>query len=207
MSDETKTKILQSVSNCMHPLLMLTYAAVALVLFTPLAILPLGLKFNIVGMVFVCTCMIPVLVISILFKLGVVGHWALRDRADRGVPLGINVFAYVLCAYILTKMQFPNWALTFYYGAVGLAFVCWIVSYWWKISAHATGIAGLTTAAMLLYLRFPFMMPECLPFICIVATGLLCSIRVYLGRHTMAQITAGTAVGIVTMLVTNAFMN
>jgi membrane-associated phospholipid phosphatase len=30
----------------------------------------------------------------------------------------------------------------------------------------------------------------------VVLTGLLCSIRVYLGRHTMAQVTAGTLLSV-----------
>lgn len=201
MNRSVITFILQSISNCLHPLLMLTYAAVGLVLFTPLAVYPTLIKGFIVGEVFFYTCLIPVLVISLLYKLNIVGHWALRDRSDRLVPLGINALAYVVCVVALTRQGWlPSWGMSFYYGAILLAVVCWIVSFWWKISAHATGVASFATAMLLLYISFPTTFPLWLPLVAILVCGLVCSIRLYLGRHTLAQVAAGSCVGVIAIL-------
>lgn len=201
MNETVFRKICQSISNILHPLMMLTYAAIILVYFTPMQILPVMGKWYLVFMVCFDTCIIPVLCITALFKLKFITDWTLRNRKDRAIPLFLNVITYAVCAWTLTGHSFiMDWALAFYYGAIGLAFIAWVVSYWWKISAHAMGIAGLTTAILLLYISFPNYMPISLVFISIILTGLICSIRVYLGRHTMAQVTAGTLAGMAVML-------
>jgi membrane-associated phospholipid phosphatase len=190
-------KYLQAVSNVLHPLLMLTYAAIVLVTCTPLAMLPTTNKWVLVGEVFLLSCLVPIVFILLLYKLKIVGHWALRDRTDRALPLLINAIAYGACAGILGSQGLPKWALAFYIGATILAFSCWGISFWWKISAHAAGISGATTVAFALYMLLPMMFPLAVPLTLVVLTGLLCSIRVYLGRHTMAQVTAGTLLGVV----------
>jgi membrane-associated phospholipid phosphatase len=48
----------------------------------------------------------------------------------------------------------------------------------------------------ILYSLFPLTFPLWLPLLLVCLTGLLCSIRVYLGRHTMAQVIAGTLLGL-----------
>jgi membrane-associated phospholipid phosphatase len=189
-------KLLQALSNVLHPLLMLTYAAILLCTATYLAILPTTTKLWLVGEVFTLTCLVPVLFIWVLYKMNVVGHWALRNRADRALPLLVNAIGYGVCTWLLSTQGLPQWALTFYEGATVLAFLCWGISFWWKISAHAAGIAGAATVAFILYHHFPLTFPLWLPLLLVVLTGLLCSIRVYLGRHTMAQVTAGTLLSV-----------
>lgn len=190
------TKIAQTISNCLHPMLMPTYAAIILCSFTPLWVLPMGLKLFLVVEIFFYTLVIPFLTIWLLYKLKLVSHWALRDRKDRATPLFANSLCYVVCAFSLSRHGFiPFWGMNFYYGSIAIAFIAWLVSYKWKISGHALGMSGLTTAVWILYIRFPYMLPIWLPFVLLILTGLLCSIRVFLGRHTLAQVYVGAAVG------------
>jgi membrane-associated phospholipid phosphatase len=185
---------------------MLTYAAAIVFTCTYLKILPTTTKLLVLGEVFLSSCLIPVLFIWVLYKMKVVGHWALRDRADRALPLFVNAVSYAFCAWTLYEQGMPNWALAFYVGATALAFICWIISFWWKVSAHAAGIAGLTTVTYLLHIANPVTLPLALPLLLTVATGLLCSIRVYLGRHTLAQVTVGTLLGIAVILAAHFLM-
>jgi membrane-associated phospholipid phosphatase len=187
---------MQFISNLLHPLLMLTYAAILLVTCTYLSVLPTSAKWIIVGEVFLLSCLLPILCILLLYKLKIVGHWALRDRTDRALPLLINAIAYGVCTWTLSRQGLPQWALSFYSGATVLAFLCWVISFWWKISAHAAGISGATMVTFILYSLFPLTFPLWLPLLLVCLTGLLCSIRVYLGRHTMAQVIAGTLLGL-----------
>lgn len=193
-------KVLQGISNVFHPLLMLTYAAIAFCYGTYLFVLPQEIKLLIIGEVFLATCLVPVLCITVLYKFKVVGHWALRDRNDRALPLLINFLSYAVCTWVLYNQGLPSWALSFYIGATLLAFVCWLISFWWKISAHTTGISGFAMVSFIVYFHFPVSMPLAWPLLLTVLTGLLGSIRVYLGRHTLMQVTAGTFLGAVGIL-------
>lgn len=196
IDSNTFRKILQFISNCLHPMLMSTYAAIILCCYTPLWVLPSGLKLFLIVEVLFYTCVIPFITIWLLYKLHLVGHYALRDRKDRGTPLFASLLAYIVCAYSLSRHGFiPIWGMNIYYGSVIITLIAWIVSFKWKISGHALAISGLTTAVWVLYILFPYIMPIWLPFILLILTGLLCSIRVYLGRHTLAQVSGGTLVG------------
>lgn len=190
----------QTVSNVLHPLLMLTYAALAICVFTPMSVLPFPFKAFFVGEVFFYTLLMPVIAITLMHVFHLVGHWALRDRRDRALPFLVNFICYALNAFALTRTEFlPQWVLAIYYGSVILTFVAWIVSFWWKISAHASADAATATMLLGLYVFYPDTMPMWLPILSVLLVGLVCSTRVYLGRHTLAQVGAGSALGVISM--------
>lgn len=193
-------KILQSISNVFHPLLMLTYAALVLCHFTPLSVLPLTIKGYFVGKVFFFTVLMPILAITLMHVLHIVGHWALRDRRDRALPFFVNFICYSINAYSLwSDGFFPEWVLMFYYGSVILTIIAWIVSFWWKISAHASADAAFATMALITYCYFPETMSLWLSLLSIIIVGGVCSIRVYLGRHSLAQVGWGVLLGVFCM--------
>lgn len=201
-------KVLQALSNVCHPLLMLTYAAIMLCVFTPLTILPMVIKAYVVGKVFFFTVLLPSLSLLLLHKLKVVGHWALRDRRDRAIPFLINTIFYALNAYSLIVDGFlSNWVMIPFYGSIVLMLVAWIVSFWWKISAHASGNASFATMALILFVYFPETMPLWFCLLSIVLTGAVCSIRVYLGRHNLAQVGYGALLGVFCMSMGMALCN
>ena len=73
--------LIQSISNIFHPLLVLTYTALVICIFTAMRALPFQVQAWFVGMVFLYTLVMPVLVITLLHVTNIIGHWALRDRA------------------------------------------------------------------------------------------------------------------------------
>lgn len=197
---KTERLIFQTISNCLHPMAMLTYATLFLCFLTPLFILPIGIRMFIVLEVFFYTFVIPLLTIWLLYKLKLVKHWALRDRHDRNVPLLANLIAYCVCTFSVSRHGFiPSWGLCVFYGSIMVAFVSWVVSFWWKISGHALALSGLVTISWIYLFMFPGFVPLFLPFLFIILLGLLCSIRVYLGRHTLTQVYTGSVVGVILM--------
>lgn len=194
-------KVLQAISNVCHPLLMLTYAAVLLCSFTTLTVLPIQLKLYFVGKVFFYTTLMPALSIYLMHTFHLVGHWALRDRRDRALPFVVNSVFYGINAYSLSLDGFfPSWVLLVYYGAFVLMLLFLVISLWWKVSAHASGNAALATVSIITFLYFPELMPLWLCAALIVTTGLVSSIRVYLGRHTLAQVGVGALLGVLGMV-------
>ena len=199
--------IFQSISNCLHPMAMCTYATLFILYFSPLAIIQPGWKLILLIEVFLYTFVIPLLTIWLLFKLKLVSHWALRDRHDRKIPLLVNLIAYLICSITMWRHGFiPMWGECVFFGSTIIALISWIVSFWWKISGHALALSGLTTVIWIYYFMFPYFVPLWLPFLFLILLGLLCSIRVYLGRHTLAQVYAGTAVGVALMYTTFQIM-
>lgn len=201
-----KDKILQIISNLFHPLLSMAWATTILILFTPLAFLPADLRLFIVGEAAFYSLVLPALIIILLSKFGVVKHGiALRNRQDRLIPLGIQVVTYTILAFLLSYQGLPEWALQFYRGAALLALLFFIVTFWWKISAHAAGNASIAVVSLILHYKFTLIFPLWIPVAMIVITGLVSSIRVYLGRHTLGQVACGALAGTVCMLISGLF--
>jgi membrane-associated phospholipid phosphatase len=72
--------------------------------------------------------------------------------------------------------------------AVGVA--CgWVITLWWKISVHAAIAAGATTVLLLV---FGTVLLAAWPLVAVIAWS-----RVQVGDHTMAQVLAGVALGVV----------
>jgi membrane-associated phospholipid phosphatase len=197
-----KDKILQLISNVFHPLLSMVWATVILLFCSPVKFLPWGVKGFLLAEVAFYSLIVPSLIIILLARFGIVKNGvALRDRKDRILPLAIQVGTYTIQVMALQAQGLPRWALQFYWGALLLAWLTFVVSMWWKISAHASGNAAIATALLVLCCRFPSYMPLALPLFWIVITGLVCSIRLYLNRHTLAQVACGALAGMVCILV------
>ena len=195
-------RVVQAISHLLHPLFMLTVAALVICRYTPFMLFSYRLKAFFVGEVAFFTFLMPVLIITLLHVFHVIGHWALRDVRDRTIPFLTNFVCYLTNYMVLRNQEFiPYWVLVPYFGSVILTFVAWIVSFWWKISAHTSAASAMMTFVVLQYLTLPEVMPLWLVFASVIMVGGLCSIRVYLGRHTMAQVGAGVALGIVSILI------
>lgn len=194
-------RLAQAISNLFHPLLALTYVALILCLASPLTIMPFKFQAFFVGIVAFYTLVMPMLIILLMHYFHIVSHWTLRDRADRAVPLFANAICYAVCAVVLTRYgYFPVWVLMAYYGASVVAFVVWFISLWWKVSAHAAGNASAATYSFLLFLFFPDVTPLWIGFAYILVCGLVGTSRLYLGRHTLAQVGVGSLIGVVAII-------
>jgi len=193
--------LVQAVSNVFHPLLALTYIAIIICMYTPVQVMPFRFNAFFVGIVVLHTLLLPVIIIALMHAFHFVGHWALRDRRDRMLPFFANSICYLVNAVVLTRLEyFPIWILIAYYGAVIIAISAWIASFWWKISAHAASNAAAATYCLLLYFFFPEMMPLSIGIGYILVCGIVGSARLYLGRHTLAQVGLGSLLGVVSIL-------
>lgn len=198
--------LIQPISNLFHPLLSMSWATVMLVLFSPLNMLPAYVRAFMVAEVTFFSFILPCLLIVLMCKLGIVKNgFALRDRKDRIIPLGIQMLLYWVQYLALSNQGLPEWALVFYKGACLLSVFFFVVTIWWKMSGHAGSNAALATAALILYYEFPMVTPLALPILLIIVTGAVGSIRIYLGRHTLEQVSIGALAGSLSMIIPNLF--
>lgn len=202
-----KLTVIKTISNLFHPLLSMPWAAVLILLFSPYCLLPLWSKFLLLSEVLLFCLILPCLVIYLLSRCGVVKNGvALRDRSDRVVPLFVQFLLCVAQAMTLQNQGLPYWALFCFWGGAILTFVFFVVTFWWKISGHSAGNAALAVTSLILFYHFPNIVPSWLLIGTIVITGGVGSIRVYLERHTMAQVVVGALAGAVCMLLAYALV-
>lgn len=181
-------------STLLHPLVMPLLGILLMLLLSPLVNLSQPVSLLIKGIVAFCTVVLPGTGILLLHKAGKISSVSLNIREERPVPYLFCIASYLLCAVILYKLNLPNWFIGFIIGGLLSLVVDFAVTFFWKISAHMTGMAGLLACALFVTQTF-----GSLPLWSIIAlillTGALGSSRIYLNRHTFGQVIAGTLNG------------
>ncbi|MDE6190656.1 MAG: hypothetical protein K2G47_03430 [Muribaculum sp.] len=189
-------KISHIISWVLSPVLIPTYAVFTALWVTMLALLPVGLRINVVLMTFLLTCVVPVLAIILLYKMKIVSHPGLNHRKERYIPYVITAICYLGAAWYMYRIHAPEWMYMFMTGGAIAAVVSCIVNAWWKISAHLAAMSG--------YVALLFRILSDGIYICnmwvlisvaILLTGLLGSARIQLRCHTFWQVIAGAANG------------
>lgn len=190
------------ISAIFSPLLIPTYAIVTVFYTSILFVVTPATKLGVIGMTFIITCLIPALLIFLLYKLKVVSDTGLNNQRERLIPYGLAVCSYLAMAFYLNAIHSPKWLTMFMAGAAISTVVAAIVNLYWKISAHATAMGGfLAFLFLLVFFQLNVANLRWLIYMSLIAWGLVCTSRVGLGRHTLAQVLAGTLNGIVCVII------
>ena len=185
-----------AVSWLMSPLLMPVYGIVMVFMLTVYSYVPMGIKLGFTLIVAGVTIILPMLTVLLLKHLGMVSEIGLNNQKERTIPYLITILCMGGTAVFLAMKGFPLWVVMFYAGGALAGLIEAIINNWWKISAHAAGVAGLV--AMLVRMSHtPMVNPDVLTWliVAVACAGLTGSARLWLGRHTLAQVLAGYAVG------------
>ncbi len=134
-------------------------------------------------------------VIPVLFiKLGIRrGTWADRHLGERQQRLVVMVF--IICSVttgtlLMSLLGAPSAMIALIAAMVSTLAVLMAITFAWKISVHAAVSSG--SIAILALDHGPWLLAAC-PLVALVAWS-----RVSLRDHTLAQVTAGAALGAVT---------
>ena len=163
-------------------------------------IIPLAAKKMILALVFSTTFLFPALFIFLLYKKGVITSVQMRNRNERIFPLIITSVFYFLSFHIIRKLHLPDVYLRLFFGSAVLVTVTLLVSLFWKISAHMTGIGGMM--GMLIGLS-QVIQNNLAGFVILSALccGLVGFARLKLMAHTQSQVYGGYFAGFIIMLV------
>lgn len=185
-----------AISWVFGPLLMPVYAIILIFGLSILYFVPTSAKVWFTLFVFGLNVLLPGVLVLALKRFGVVSDIGVNNRTERFIPYLITLLCLAGTAWLLYSKAFPDWAVKFYIGAAVATLVVMLINFRWKISAHATAVAGLV--ALLLRLSHqPYVMPQEQTWliIAIAVAGLTGSARLWLNRHTLTQVLAGYAVG------------
>lgn len=150
-------------------------------------------KLLVIGMAAFVMVVIPVLWYLLLIKLKVITTPHASDRKERVWAYIGTLLCYIGTAWLFLKLGSYVMTRTILMAASALAIVT-LVNFFWKISAHATGISGLLGASISVALCYGAYNPA-LYVVLIMCCGFVCSARLQLEAHTPMQLLAGTLLG------------
>lgn len=190
------------ISDLFAPLLIPTYAMLAVMFLTRMAILPLGARLWSTAGVFVITAVIPFAFIWTLIRMGKVSDASISDRRQRTIPYIASILCYLGAAWYVWSLRAPGWLVAFFIGAAMVSVFSVIITRWWKISAHVGASAGLCAALFFLawkhLLLYAPLVWVSIGFILVCAMAWA---RLYLNRHTPLQTLAGAILGFCVVLI------
>ncbi|MCA9933402.1 MAG: phosphatase PAP2 family protein [Ardenticatenaceae bacterium] len=142
--------------------------------------------------------LLPILFVLYLLKTGRIRELHMSNTRERHLPYAIAVLCAALLFAILTLFDGPQTLRCLaIFNMIELA-ALGIINVYWLISMHATGVMA---TMVIVWLVFGWQASlVVLPFVISVSW-----VRLYLKRHTPAQVAAGLALGVASVLMLTPF--
>jgi len=143
---------------------------------------------NITSPALVGTCLtfgtvVPILIIILLTRRGVISDFFVSEKTERTKPFAGAISSYVVGSLLLLLLSAPPIVTGLMLCYAGNSLALLLINRRWKISVHASGIAGPTTALIVSLGAW-----ACVFFALLIPVGWA---RMALKAHTPTQILAG----------------
>ena len=183
------------ISFVFQPLLMPTFGIIML-LFTNLALFYTDIwKWFALGGTFLFTAILPATPILMMMRKGQIRDLYISKREQRTFPYLFSVLAYIFWTIFMWRvLQVPFFIVAMGVGSVLSIIIITLVNMKWKISAHLSGIGGLT-GGVFAYCYVMAVNPVWLMILMLVISALTALSRIELKAHTPTQTLAGFTVG------------
>jgi membrane-associated phospholipid phosphatase len=185
----------RAVSYAFHPLLMASFAV--LIVFNSghyLSVVNAELRNTIYSIYLILTFVLPALFIPVFYYLGIISKLEIDNKKERLLPLMTVAIMYALSWYFMSRVSMPPILLNIILASLISVLITSIITIFWKISLHCAGMGGLLGFVFYLANHKDLSM-LLIGFIVILASGVVASSRLYLKRHSQAQVYVGYAVG------------
>jgi len=190
-------RIAHILSFLLHPLLIPTYAAL-LILNLPLFLsstLSLEAKTWLVILVFVFTCILPTVIILVMYRFRLIDSPELDKSNQRTIPLIFTSLSYMGLLYILRGSGLPDYFLYLIYGALFTLLVGLLINLAFKISQHTLAWGALSGLFIGLAIHQELNMTIII-CVTILISGLAGYSRLKLNAHTPPQVYLGFITGV-----------
>jgi len=197
------TELSKLLSTVLNPMLMPTYGTAIALWLSYLNAATVGGRVTILMMIFGITCILPMILISVLHHFQVIKDKRLERQSDRLIPYLFAILCYGAAVLYLLQCHAPRWFIMFGLGAMLTVIVCVVVNHWWKISAHLAGIGGLTALIYEIHVLGISALTGSAHFtlfcVTVLLAGALGTARLTLRRHTLSQVLCGFLVGFISV--------
>lgn len=150
-------------------------------------------------LVLIVTVLIPLISIGVLRLFRSIGSLHMASRQDRYAPFLLMTVVYSYAAWsFYTDTPYNDVVKAFFIClAINIALLT-LITFFWKISVHASGMAGLVGVFLAVWFKYPAE-PLMYPFMVLVITaGAVMTGRLYLHAHSPGEIAGGAALGFLT---------
>lgn len=185
----------RTVSLVFRPSYYPTVAFAVLLTATYLSLLPWSFKLWLLAVVYLFTVLIPWVGVALYRKANGWSTAELSRRHRRFVPYILHIVSYLCCFSIIQNVHMPSFAGALIVASLLLQCGCTVINIWWKISMHS-GAAGTAVGALVAYSLLLNYNPVWWLCLLLLVSGCVMSSRMVLLQHTLAQVLAGFAYGI-----------
>lgn len=207
----------KTISVVFHPLLIVTYMLVLLLLVNPymFGVNSIEEQWLMIVQIFLSTFFIPMVAVVMMYALEFIESIEMHDRMDRIIPyITIGTF-YVATYYFYLKIPGTPIAFQmFMLGVVISIFMAFFINNFTKISMHTVGMGGFL--GMILLTIFVFQLTEfplqtifgmikvemnIILFVVLLLCGLVGTSRLILNAHQPSDLWGGYVVGLFGQLI------
>ena len=151
----------QIISFVFHPLLMLTYMLILLLLINPylFGVSSIGdqLSKTLIIRIFLSTFFIPAFSVVMLRFLGMIDSLEMQNKQERIGPYIITGIFYLwMFRNFVSNSHIPTAYTSFVLGATIALFIAFFINIFSKISAHAVGMGGLVSMVVITMVLFSY---------------------------------------------------
>lgn len=210
--------VAQFITILFHPLMMMTYMLVILLLINPyqFGVYSIKEQWKLVFLVFLSTFALPSFALVLMRSLNMVDSLSLESRQERIGPYIITGTFYLWMFVNFKQNQaIPHSLTVITLGATIGLFFAFFFNNFTKISAHAVGVGGLVGMSVISSKFFGFETftldtwlfggIECstnfVVMIAILLAGAVCTSRLILKAHSQEQVYGGFAAGLLAMFI------
>lgn len=186
------------ISYVFHPLLMGTYLLALFVFLLPAALYPInsGSQILFLGVFFIITFVLPVIMMSFLKVFGSIQSFTLENRQERIFPFSAILVLYVLFTYLLSnKIGYDDNLFRFILIIDVLVLAGLLFTLFYKVSIHAIGIMGFVGILIPLNKESDNLLLLWVTLGAVVLAGIVMSARLQLNAHTPRQVLVGALSG------------
>jgi len=211
------------ISTVFHPLLILTYSLILLLLVNPyiFGVNSIAFQTRLILLIFMSTFLLPAFSVFMMRNLGLVDSMQLKTKQERIGPYIITgVFYLWMFVNFKSNPTIPEAYTIFVLGATIGLFVAFFINIFSKISTHTVGMGGLIGMVMITMLLFSYdsftvesayfgtiqMSMNVLLMIVIIIAGLVGTSRLILDAHTNKELYLGFFIGIFTQFIALFYM-
>lgn len=194
-------KIARIISYLFHPIFVPLYLLALIFQLETLSIfmIPDKAKWLIIGMVATASIALPLLILALFIRKGLIKTMQMETREERMYPYLIMMLVYYVMYLLFSSIKLPVIANAMFLGISMIVLAVVIINFWWKISVHATAMGGMAGAFIAIAIRFELDLLFLISLV-ILCSGLVGFARLKLNAHKPAQVYLGFLVGMIGMM-------
>ncbi len=147
-------------------------------------------------LVFLTTFIIPLISILILWLTKSIKSLYMMNMEDRVFPFSIVSLFYVMATYFFHLNLSMDFMLVYTLSVITICIILLTcISFFWRISAHMTGISGFLAIITVTGIRYPMLEMLYPQLFAIMVCGGIATSRLYLNAHTPSEVLGGFMLG------------